>query len=110
VPAAGPAADSGDAQVTPAAAVGAPVSGESPDAVQWPRMDEYFDRAADGQRTPVVHPAGAAQALSIPQSQAERMFFYAETQGRLGPQQTDGSRRLLINDRTPAPIPGGNRA
>lgn len=109
-PTTGPTADSGDAPVTPTTAVGAPVSGESPDAVQWPRMDEYFNRAADGQRTPVVHPAGAAQALSIPQSQAERMFYCAETQGRLGPQQTDGSRRLLINDRVPAPIPGGNRA
>jgi len=103
-----PSADVGP--VTPAAATGAPASGESPDTVQWPRMDEYFSREADGQRNPVVHPAGAAQALSIPQSQAERMFFYAEAQGRLGPQQFDGSRRLLINDRLPTPNPGGAAA
>lgn len=103
-------AGGGEVSLSPAAATGAPVSGESPDAVQWPRMNEYFNAQADGQRDPLVRPAGAAQALSIPQSQAERMFFYAETQGRLGPQQLDGSRRLLPNDRMPAPTPGGTPA
>ena len=96
--------------VTTAAATGAPVRAESPDGVQWPRMNEYLSRAADeSPRHPYVHPAAAADALSIPRSQADRMFLYAETNGVLGPQQTDGSRRLLINDRLPAPSRGGTR-
>ena len=95
--------------MTPAAATGAPASGESPDAAQWPRMNELFSREAQESRHPTVHPAAAATALSIPRSQADRMFLYAETQGRLGPQQMDGSRRILINDRLPAPTPGGTR-
>ena len=51
----------------------------------------------------------AADALSIPRSQADRMFLHAETQGRLGPQQVDGSRRVLLNDRLPTPSNGGPR-
>ena len=72
-------------------------------------MNELFNREAQESRHPTVHPAAAATALSIPRSQADRMFLYAETQGRLGPQQMDGSRRILINDRLPAPTPGGTR-
>jgi len=95
---------------SPAAATGSPVTGESPDGVQWPRMNEYFNQQArEGGHHPLVHPAGAAQALSIPRSQTDRMFLVAETQGVLGPQQFDGSRRLLINDRMPTPMPGGPR-
>jgi hypothetical protein len=99
---------------TPAAATGSP-AGESPDAVQWPRLQEHFNQQAqaDGHH-PSVHPAGAAQALAIPRSQAERMLLVAETQGLLGPQQVDGSRRLLTTNpsSTPilTPIPGGSRA
>ncbi|ACV76862.1 hypothetical protein [Nakamurella multipartita] len=99
---------------SPAAATGSPV-GESPDAVQWPRLQEHFNQVAQqGGHHPSVHPAGAAQTLGIPRSQAERMFLVAETQGLLGPQQVDGSRRLLTT--TPAstpiltPTPGGSRA
>ena len=96
--------------MTPAAATGAPVSGESPDAAQWPRMNEFIGRTADESRHhPFVHPAATADALSIPKSQADRMFLYAETQGRLGPQQVDGSRRVLLNDRLPTPHNGGPR-
>ncbi|MGS0686519.1 hypothetical protein ACVBEQ_15465 [Nakamurella sp. GG22] len=102
-----PSPDSGS--VTPAAAIGTPASGESPDAAQWPRMNELFSQEAQESRHPTVHPAAAATALSIPRSQADRMFLYAETQGRLGPQQVDGSRRILINDRLPAPTSGGTR-
>jgi hypothetical protein len=94
---------------TPAASTGSP-SAESPDAVQWPRMHEHFNRQAqESGHRPFVHPTDAAQALSIPRSQADRMFLVAETQGLLGPQQVDGSRRLLVNDRLPAPMPGGTR-
>ena len=86
------------------------MAGESPDGVQWPRMTEYLGRQSqEGGHHPLVHPAGAAQALSIPRSQADRIFLVAETQGVLGPQQVDGSRRLLINDRMPTPMPGGSR-
>jgi hypothetical protein len=95
--------------LTPAAATGLPARVESPDAVQQPRLDEFFNRAADETRHPYVHPAMAADALSIPRSQADRMFLYAETTGVLGPQQTDGSRRLLTNDRLPASSQGGTR-
>ncbi len=96
--------------VTPAAATGAPLRGESPDGAQWPRMNEYLNRAADeSPRHPYVHPAAAADALSIPRSQADRMFLYAETNGVLGPQQSDGSRQLLINDRLPTSTQGGTR-
>ena len=99
---------------SPAAATGSPV-GESPDAVQWPRMQEHFNQQAQaGGHHPTVHPAGAAQALAIPRSQAERMFLVAETQGLLGPQQVDGSRRLLTTTPSSTPIltptPGGTRA
>jgi len=76
-------------------------------------MTEYLGRQAqEGGHHPLVHPAGAAQALSIPRSQADRMFLVAETQGVLGPQQVDGSRRLT---NTPASTPiltptaGGSR-
>ncbi|WP_420119911.1 hypothetical protein [Nakamurella sp.] len=90
---------------SPAAATGSPVSGESPDGVQWPRMNEYLGRQAqEGGHHPLVHPAGAAQALSIPRSQADRMFLVAETQGVLGPQQVDGSRRLLTTSPPSTPI------
>jgi hypothetical protein len=94
---------------TPAAATGSP-TGESPDAVQQPRMDEFFASAAERSRNhhPYVHPATAADALSIPRSQADRMFLYAESRGVLGPQQADGSRRLLVSDRRPGPINGGS--
>ncbi|WP_420120923.1 hypothetical protein [Nakamurella sp.] len=99
---------------SPAAATGSPV-GESPDGVQWPRMREHFNQQSQaGGHHPTVHPAGAAQALAIPQSQAERMFLVAETQGLLGPQQVDGSRRLLTTSPSSTPIltptPGGTRA
>ena len=99
---------------SPAAATGSPM-GESPDAVQWPRLQEHFNQVAEqGVHHPSVHPAGAAQALAIPRSQAERMFLVAETQGLLGPQQVDGSRRLLTTSPASTPIltptPGGTRA
>src|SRR6478736_2253741 len=48
---------------------------------------------------------GTAQALGIPRSQADRMFLVAETQGVLGPQQVDGSRRLLTSSPPSTPIP-----
>ena len=97
--------------VTPAAATGVPVRGESPDGAQWPRMNDFFSQEAQQSgHHPYVHPAAAADALSIPRSQADRMFLYAETNGVLGPQQTDGSRRLLAGDRLPAPTHGGTRA
>ena len=42
------------------------------------------------------------------------MFLVAETQGLLGPQQVDGSRRLLTSTAASTPIltptPGGSRA
>jgi hypothetical protein len=96
------------------ASTGSPVVGESPDGVQWPRMTEYLSRQAqEGGHHPVVHSAGAAQALSIPRSQADRMFLVAETLGVLGPQQVDGSRRLLTTSPPSTPIltptPGGSR-
>ncbi len=94
------------------AATGAPVAGESPDGVQWPRMNEYLNREAqEGGDHPLVHPAGAAQALAIPRSQADRMFLVAETQGVLSPQQVDGSRRLLTTSPPSTPIltAGGSR-
>jgi len=99
---------------SPAPATGSPVTGESPDGVQWPRMTEYFNREAqEGGHHPLVHPAGAAQALSIPRSQADRIFLVAETQGVLGPQQVDGSRRLLTTSPPSTPIltptSGGSR-
>ncbi len=98
---------------SPAAATGSPV-GESPDAVQWPRLQEHFNQQAQaGGHHPSVHPADAAQALAIPRSQAERMFLVAETQGLLGPQQVDGSRRLLTTSPSSTPIltptPGGSQ-
>jgi hypothetical protein len=57
-------------------------------------MQAHFDQQSQaGGHHPLVHPAGAAQALSIPKSQAERMFLVAETQGLLGAQQIDGAGR-----------------